>query len=135
MTDSPVLIGGSPTSAAVTTASAQYRFGEEDGDIYTNTLNIDTRSASGGSDPNIIVGDVHAQGSGELDPHVSHVNVTTGGDVLFEGQMDFANVAAGDSLTINANAIEVNTDTGGISMTASDGKLAGTLTLNASTSG
>src|SRR4029453_2751070 len=85
-----------------------------------------------GPAPDIMVYDVQIEGSGTEGGHVSDVTLNTGSSILVEGQVDFINAGADDSLTLNAGQnIEVNTDTGGIQMTDSAGDYAGTLNLNA----
>ena len=52
--------------------------------------------------------------------------------MLVEGNLEFRNLGAGNSLTINAGQnIEVNTDTGSIAMLGTGDALGGTLNLNA----
>ena len=55
VSDSDVILGGGASAAAVPNA-LQYVL-DEDGDIATDTLNINAHSGSGGGDPNIVVRD------------------------------------------------------------------------------
>ena len=96
---------------------------------------IDAQSIVANSGGDIAVGDVNVSGSADLTngPGAGTVTMNSDGSIFVHGLIDFIDAVPGDSLTLNAsNAIEVITDTGGISMTDSSGGLAGALTLNAS---
>jgi filamentous hemagglutinin family protein len=109
VSDQSIIIGDQGVGPAF---AGQYVL-NEDGDIRANTVVINALSANEGPSPDIVVYDLHMDGSQSADGgHVSDVTLNTGGSILVEGIVDFVDVGASDSLTLNAgDTIEVNTDT------------------------
>ena len=126
----PILIGD--TSRFTPPAFGQYNLGNEGGDIEATSLVINAIGSGNNPAPDIRVLDANPEGSASVGGGASSIILNTGGSVFVDGNLDFRNVVAGDSLTINAgNNIEVNTDTGRIALLDINDQLAGTLTLNA----
>ncbi|MFL6752380.1 MAG: DVUA0089 family protein, partial [Sphingomicrobium sp.] len=129
VSDSPVIIGSTGAAAAAEAGPLQYVL-DEDGDIAADTVNVTARTAGEGADPDIVVHNVRIEGSQTEGGGVGHVSIATEGSVIVDGLVDFINAAAGDRLTITAGkAIQLITDTGGISMKDSTGHLSGILQL------
>ena len=85
----------------------------------------------GGAAPDVVVHDVKIEGSQGETGHVGDVTLNTTGSILVDGLVNFIDAGSGDSLTLNAGLIEVNTDTGSVVMTDINGKSGGLLSLNA----
>ncbi|MBA3668423.1 MAG: hypothetical protein H0W65_12015, partial [Sphingomonas sp.] len=82
--------------------------------------------------PNIFLGTFSIDGTDGSNAGVSSVTFNTTGSILVGGLVNYFNAAATDSLTLNAGQnIEINTDSGGISMTNAVMALSGQLALNA----
>lgn len=125
----PIVLGDDGSSDGG--ASGQYHL-NEDGEIRATSVVINAQGAVDGFSPDVQVGDANIEGSATSGGGITNVTVNTGGSVFVNGQVDFANAGATDTLTINAgHVIEVNTDSGGIEMTDSAGALSGVLTLKA----
>jgi hypothetical protein len=126
VTDGTVYLGGPEGGSS----AGDYHFSEA-GDVSATSITFNAVAAEGNAAPDIVVGDAEIDGTDSQG--VSHVTLNTDGAVIVEGFVDFVDAAATDSLTINAGTvIEVITDAGGgISMTDSNGDLAGTLELTA----
>jgi hypothetical protein len=104
----------------------------EDGDINSDALVFNALGTTQDSTPDITVFDVQIEGTQTEGGGVGDVTVNTGGSIIVRGHVDFVNAGADDSLALNAgDRIEVITDNGSISMTDSDGDLAGSLSLQA----
>ena len=126
----PILIGD--TSRFTAPAEGQYNLGNEDGDIHAAAVVINAIGTGDGPAPNVQILDATINNGGDESGGVSSVTLNTGGSVLVEGNIEFRDLGAGNSLTINAGEnIEVNTDTGSIAMLGTGDQLAGTLNLNA----
>ncbi len=117
----PIILGNGAA------APGQYQL-DEDGNIRATSVVLNAL----GSAPDVQVFDATIEGSTTSGGGVSNLTLNTAGSVFVNGLVDFINAGANDTLTINAgNAIQVNTDTGGIQITNSSGALAGILALNA----
>ena len=126
----PILIGD--TTNFSPPAPGQYNLGNEPGDIQATSLVVNAIGSGDNAAPEIQILDGNPQGSQGDGGGASSITLNTGGSVFVEGNFDFRNVGAGDSLTINAGGnIEVNTDTGSLSLLDTNEQLAGTLNLNA----
>jgi filamentous hemagglutinin family protein len=123
----PVLIGEFGDVAD----EGSYHFNES-GDIAATTITFNAVAGDCECTPDFVIGDVNIDGSGSEFPAVSHVALNTDGSIFVEGIIDFHDAGADDSLALTAaNSIEVNTDTGGISITDSSEAYVGTLDLTA----
>ena len=122
-----IFVGGT----AGDSAAGEYHLAEA-GDIASAAAVINAVGTGQGPAPDVNILDLRIEGSQTVGRGVGDVTINSGGSILVKGMVDFINAGAGDVLTLNAgNAIEVMTDTGGISMTGSTGGLAGSLALNA----
>ncbi|MGN6058850.1 MAG: beta strand repeat-containing protein, partial [Sphingomicrobium sp.] len=120
----PIVIGNGPA------AEGQYQL-NEDGNIRATSVVINAQGADS-SPADVQVFDTKVEGSNTSGGGITNVTLNTGGSVFVDGLVDFNNAGTADSLTINAgHSIEVNTDTGGIQITDSTGKLTGALALTA----
>jgi hypothetical protein len=128
VSDNPIIVGG-PEGAS---APGQYTLSEP-GRITAGAVVVNAIPATGALDPDILFDALTIEGSQTIGGgSTSSVTFNTGGSIVVQGLVDFINAGPDDSLTLNAaGAIEVITDTGGISMTDSSGVLSGLLTLNA----
>ena len=126
-TSDSIFIGGTEGDSA----AGEYHLAEA-GDIASDSAIINAVGTGQGPAPDINLLDLQIEGSQTVGRGVGDVTINSGGSILVHGLVNFINAGPEDSLTLNAgNAIEVVTDTGGISMTNSSGVLAGSLTLGA----
>ena len=133
----PIYIGENLSAPA-----GSYVF-NEDGDTHSanivvnawtpTELGLDTiTTQSVTAEPDIVLGDLHIEGSQTSGGGVGHVTFNTDSSIKVLGGVDFVNAAASDSLTLNAGQkIQVITPDGGIRMIGSDGNLSGNLMLKA----
>jgi filamentous hemagglutinin family protein len=126
-TSDSIFIGGDEDESE----SGEYHLAEA-GDIASGALIINAAGTGQSGPPDIHVLDLRIEGSQTFGRGVGAITMNSDGSILVEGLVDFINAGAADSLTLNAGqTIEIITDTGGISITDSDGVLSGTLALNA----
>ena len=103
-----------------------------DVEIETAALVINAIGGGEGGAPDVHIFNVEIDGSQTAGGGLRSVTLNTGGSVLVNGVINYANAGTNDSLTINAGeTIAIDTDTGGIQITNPGGSLTGTLTLAA----